>query len=56
MKQCLDINPEYSKAWKAIGDILFITTKYEKAAKSYKKAIKYNKDDINALIGIGNCY
>jgi tetratricopeptide (TPR) repeat protein len=56
MKQCVSIRVEFSEAWKSIGDIYFLTKKFDKALKSYKKCFKYDKTDLDAEIGIGNCY
>ena len=48
MKSCVNLNQEFSEAWKVIGDIYFTTKKFDKALKSYKKAYKYNRNDIDA--------
>ena len=39
-----------------MGDIYYLTQKFEKALKIYKKCHKNNKNDINATIGLANCY
>ena len=39
-----------------MADILFITNKFEKALKFYKFVYKKDTNDIESLIGIGNCY
>jgi tetratricopeptide (TPR) repeat protein len=56
MKECLKINSRFNLAWKSIGNILYETNSPSKALKYFQKAQECDPHDLEAKIGLANCY
>ena len=47
--------PDYSLAWKLIGDILYEQNNIVNASKYYRKTIELDSNDIETKITLANC-
>lgn len=56
MKEALKLNSRFNLAWKAIGNILYETNSPAKAQKYYQRALECDPMDLEAKIGLANCY
>jgi tetratricopeptide (TPR) repeat protein len=56
LKRALAINKEYPLALLTMGNLLFETNHPENAIKYHLHALKYNENEIQALIGVANAY
>lgn len=56
MKEALKINSKFNLAWKAIANLLYEKNEPGKALKYFQKALECENNDLEAKIGLGNCY
>lgn len=56
MKKCLKINPRFGTASKAIGILEYEMNQPSKALKYFQDALENDKTDLEAKVGLGNCY
>ncbi|HEX7585281.1 MAG TPA: tetratricopeptide repeat protein, partial [Prolixibacteraceae bacterium] len=56
LKTCLEINPEYEKAWSLFGDLALKSKDTLTAASSYEKAIRVNRKYFSAYTKLAGIY
>ena len=53
MKQCLEINPQYTNAWVALGYSLYGKKQYVQATEALEQALRLEPNNVFALMNLG---